>query len=477
MHGSHRTGWRLGALLLALGLLARRAAVAPPPRRRRAPRTGTDEARHRRHRSVRSTAAATGATEASDTTAAAASGEPVEIRLVLLPGHRGGSGPAARPRRRSSRTSTPAPEHQPDFEVVTYDAARDTLATQIASGNGPDIVGPVGVGGAEAFHGQWLDLAPLIEETGYDVAQYDQGAVDFYKTGGEGQIGLPFAIYPSMLWYKASLFEEAGLEPPPHGYGEQYTLADGTEVDWNYDTVRELALMLTVDANGLDATQDGFDPDNIVQYGFEPQRDDLRGLGAYFGAGSLVGRRRQHRPDPGRLGGRLEVLLRRDVDDHSIMTGPVFETPEFNGGGYSFFSGRVAMSENFLWTTYGVADAGDDWDLAAIPSHDGTTTSPLNADTFRIHKDTEHPAEAFEVLTYLLGDASRRAARDLRRHARPDRRPGRLLRDSGRAGSPRRSTGRSPRTASSSPTTRTSRRSCPSTTRRSTRSAHTTPSG
>ncbi len=64
------------------------------------------------------------------------------------------------------------------------------------------------------------------------------------------------------------------------------------------------------------------------------------------------------------------------------------------------------MSENFLWTTYGVADAGDDWDLAAIPSHEGTTTSPLNADTFRIHKDTEHPAEAFEVLTYLLGDAS-----------------------------------------------------------------------
>ena len=65
------------------------------------------------------------------------------------------------------------------------------------------------MGGAEAFHGQWLDLAPLIEETGYDVAQYDPGAVDFYKTGGEGQTGLPFAIYPSMIWYKASLFEEA----------------------------------------------------------------------------------------------------------------------------------------------------------------------------------------------------------------------------------------------------------------------------
>ncbi len=51
------------------------------------------------------------------------------------------------------------------------------------------------------------------------------------------------------------------------------------------------------------------------------------------------------------------------------MTGPVFQSNEFNGGGYSFFSGKVAMAENFLWSTYGVADAGDDWDLAAIPSN------------------------------------------------------------------------------------------------------------
>ena len=50
------------------------------------------------------------------------------------------------------------------FEAVPYAGANDALATEIASGNGPDIVGPVGIGGANAFHGQWLDLAPLIAE-------------------------------------------------------------------------------------------------------------------------------------------------------------------------------------------------------------------------------------------------------------------------------------------------------------------------
>ena len=135
------------------------------------------------------------------------------------------------------------------FEVVTYDQARNTLSTQIASGNGPDIVGPVGVGGLAAFDGQWLDLAPHIAATGYDTSQYDPAAVDFYNTD-DGQIGLPFAVYPSMLWYKADLFEEAGLEPPPHEYGAKYTMPDGSEVDWSYDTVKEIAKLLTVDENG-----------------------------------------------------------------------------------------------------------------------------------------------------------------------------------------------------------------------------------
>jgi multiple sugar transport system substrate-binding protein len=64
------------------------------------------------------------------------------------------------------------------------------------------------------------------------------------------------------------------------------------------------------------------------------------------------------------------------------------------------------MSENFLWSTYGVADAGDDWDLAAIPSYNGQATAAFNADTFRILKGSKHPEEAFTVLTYLLGDAA-----------------------------------------------------------------------
>jgi multiple sugar transport system substrate-binding protein len=49
------------------------------------------------------------------------------------------------------------------LEIVPNDVAYDTLATQIAAGNAPDIVGPVGIRGRDSFFGAWLDLQPYIE--------------------------------------------------------------------------------------------------------------------------------------------------------------------------------------------------------------------------------------------------------------------------------------------------------------------------
>lgn len=294
------------------------------------------------------------------------------------------------------------------FEVVTYDEAYDTLATQLASGSPPDVVGPVGIGGAEAFHGEWLDLQPLIDSTGFDMTKYDQTAVELYQAGGEGQLGIPFSVYPSVMFYRTDLFEEAGLNEPPHAYGEKYVWPDGTESEWNYDTVRELALRLTVDKNGLDATQDGFDPAKIVQFGYEPQRDDIRGLGAYFGAGSVDSGDGATAKIPAAWAESWKYWYDGMWGDPQFMlTGPEYDSNDWAGQvDYAFFTGRVAMSTNFLWSTYGVSEGGDNWDLAAVPAFGTTTTSPLNADTFRIMKDTKHPDEAFEVVRYFLQDAA-----------------------------------------------------------------------
>ena len=65
------------------------------------------------------------------------------------------------------------------------------------------------------------------------------------------------------------------------------------------------------------------------------------------------------------------------------------------------------MSVAPSWYTCCIADAGETWDLAVMPTNaEGVVNSRMDADTFRILKDTKNPDEAFEVLSYLLGDAA-----------------------------------------------------------------------
>ena len=97
--------------------------------------------------------------------------------------------------------------------------------------------------------------------------------------------------------------------------------------DWNYDTINKIAKLLTVDKNGKDATQAGFDPTNIVQWGFEPQRDDLRGLGAYWGAGSLAAADGKTAQIPDDWKTAWKFYYDGIWKDHFSMTGPISRAP------------------------------------------------------------------------------------------------------------------------------------------------------
>lgn len=294
------------------------------------------------------------------------------------------------------------------MEVVPNVSARDTLATQIASGNGPDIIGPVGWDGSNSFYGQYLDLAPLIEKYGFDTEGLDPALIDMYQSESGAQVGLPFLVFPAVSYYQKEMFDEAGLNYPPATYGEKYVMPDGTEVDWNWATVEEIAKILTVDANGNDATSADFDPTQIVQYGFSFQwQTDLRYIGSYLGgAGLLAG-----------ADGKTATIPDGWLDGwkwwHNAMWGekpiapsnPVLQAPEFQPSGFA--SEKVAFSVSPSWYTCCIADAGETWDLGVVPANaDGTVNSRMDADTFRILKDTKHPDEAYQVLAYFLGDAA-----------------------------------------------------------------------
>jgi multiple sugar transport system substrate-binding protein len=294
-------------------------------------------------------------------------------------------------------------------EFVPNTSARDTLATQIASGAGPDIIGPVGWGGSNAFAGQYLDLSPFIDLVGYDLSQFNEALVSMYQGEEGAQVGLPFAVFPAAVFYQTEMFDEAGLNYPPQNYGEGYMMPDGTEVAWNWDTLTEVARILTVDANGNDASMSEFDKSQIVQYGFVFQwQTHPNYIGSYLGgAGSLVAEDGSTAQVPaGWVEGWKWWHEGMWGDRPFIPSGPVTQSPEF-GSGNAFSSGKVAIAVVPSWYTCCIADAGQSWDLAAMPTDaNGVVNSRIDADTFRILKDTKHPEEAFEVLDYLIGDAS-----------------------------------------------------------------------
>jgi multiple sugar transport system substrate-binding protein len=289
------------------------------------------------------------------------------------------------------------------LEIVTNTQAYDVLATQIAAGNAPDIVGPMGIRGRASFPGAWLDLTSLIEANGYDLSDFDPALVDFYKVEGEGQLGIPFAVFPSFFMYNKDIFDEAGVPYPPAAYGEAYVDWDGVEREWNMDTLRDVAMALTIDVNGNDATMEGFDPDNIVQFGFGNQYADVRARDTLFGSGNFVDADGNAViPDTWR---EAEAWYHQAMWEDYFYPNGVYGNSEILAGGNWFGSGNLAMVNIHTWFLgWGTADMDAAWDFAPVPSYNGVTTSKLHADTFGIMNTTQHPEEAFTVLSYLLGE-------------------------------------------------------------------------
>ena len=145
----------------------------------------------------------------------------------------------------------------------------------------------VGWAGSSAFYGQWLDIAPQIKSSGFDTSIFDPALIKFYQVEGQGQVGLPFAVFPGGVYYVPAMFDEAGLKYPPTKYGDKYEL-DGKMVDWSYDTMTEVAKRLTVDVNGKDASQDGFDATKIVQTGYAPQFQTVQSIGTFYSGAQQI---------------------------------------------------------------------------------------------------------------------------------------------------------------------------------------------
>jgi len=159
-----------------------------------------------------------------------------------------------------------------------------------------------------------------------------------------------------------------------------------------------------VDANGNDALSEDFDPEQIVQFGFQNQWTDPRGIGTFFGAGSLVADDGVTAQIPANWKAAWEWTYKGWWEDYFIPNGPYGGADFLQGPGGPLSSGNLAMIHMHMWyvAPWALGDVPFAWDLAATPSYNGVVTSKMHADTFSIPRAAKNPDAAFEVLTYLL---------------------------------------------------------------------------
>jgi multiple sugar transport system substrate-binding protein len=286
------------------------------------------------------------------------------------------------------------------LEIVPNTSAYDVLKTQIAAGNPPDIIGPVGVRGRNGFENLFADMTPMVAKNNFDLTQFDPALVSFFKEGS-AQVGIPYLVYPAFMFYNKDLFAKAGLEDLPTTAGAQYMGAP-----WDWAAVKKIGQQLTLDKNNKKPTDAGFDANAIVQFGIDFQWWDGRRMASAFGGGSFItADGKAQIPDVWKQAWTwyYDAMWK----DHFAPTGKYISSTQLNAG-TTISSGKIAMDATNAWTinSYGTAGKATfkKWDMAVLPATGGVISGPLDADTMVIAKGSKNQDAAFQAMIAIMAD-------------------------------------------------------------------------
>jgi multiple sugar transport system substrate-binding protein len=292
---------------------------------------------------------------------------------------------------------------QIEFLTVPWGEHTAKYSTMLAANMAPDIALPIGVGGIAEFMGGWLDLSPYITADQYDMSDFFGPTVEIHTYPDQGVVGLPLCVYPSVIYYNEDLFDAAGLDYPPHKYGEKY--ADGSA--WTYDKLVELARQLTLDSAGNNADSPAFSWEDSTQWGWNGW--DWSQLNCYvphFG-GNPRGVSEDNKTAEFTAKEWVDTL-QFDADvtwqDHARATSEQAGA-FYDVAGDPMGSGMVGMWEIHSWMGYAYDSWTEafNWDVGIVPAvPPNPQVSPVDADTFVMPKSGAHADAAWQVIKWFF---------------------------------------------------------------------------
>ena len=270
-------------------------------------------------------------------------------------------------------------EYEPGgSETASY---QDVLRTEIAGGTAPDVFWIPGTDIADfATRGLILDLRDLAEASPDYAgdAAYAPGPMELLtydpatETSGPSLWGLPRDVSTFAFYLNLDLIAEAGAPDP------RELDANG---EWDWDTFREVAE--AVDALGGDIR--GFGMNN---WWANPGIWMHSAGGGFFNedrTASIVG-------SPESVAG-LEYLSGLYQDGLGVPYGEDSQPP--------FQAGQVGMQLTGRWSTPAYRENTFEWDVVNIPAGPAGAINWTFWGAYVVNANTEHPEQAFELLTRL----------------------------------------------------------------------------
>ena len=264
------------------------------------------------------------------------------------------------------------------------------LPTILAGGVIPDAIHQhMSIVQDYAHRGALSDLVPFMERDDIKAEDYIPALFDAFSNQGS-TYGIPKDSAAWGIYYNKTLFDEAGAEYPA--------------TDWGIEDFHNAALALTMDEDGRPATDSGFDPESIKQWGFNwrgptpADGEDARGWVRALGGDWYDD-------------GYNETLI---TDDAAIEAFALFHTmrcaehaiptpAQALGQGDPFRAGLTAMAVSFHIMDFfsRQENVQFDYDVTFLPGGPGGQYSVVGCSGWAVPSQAEYKDEGWELVKYL----------------------------------------------------------------------------
>ena len=252
------------------------------------------------------------------------------------------------------------------------------------AGTAPDVVsGCCDFFPARAQAGYLLDLRPYVaRDLPADlIAEWDEAQYKSFFTTDGAQYALPKYHGSLAVYFNKDMFDAAGIPYPTR--------------DWTYDDYLAAMRALTRDSNGDGAT-------DVWGSTFDPIYDRVQiHVNAFGGHYANPADPTDCVLDEPPAVAALDWLRARIQQDGVMATPLALNKLETRR---AFWEGRVAMVEDGSWALKDIlANAGFRVGVAPFPVGPEGRATLATTDGFAISATTAHPAEAWELLKFLIG--------------------------------------------------------------------------